>query len=36
MTSYIESLKSDVDSANEIIQSLLPLRASLEQPSLGR
>lgn len=35
MSNYIESLKSDVESANEIIQSLLPLRISLAQSSLG-
>lgn len=34
MSNYIENLKSDVESANEIIQSLLPLRASLEQSTL--
>ena len=35
MSNYIESLKSEVESANEIIQSLLPLRISLAQSSLG-
>ena len=34
MSTYIENLKSDVENANEIIQSLLPLRVSLEQSTL--
>lgn len=36
MSDYIASLKTDVDSANSVVQSILPLKRDILQQSFGR